>query len=325
MEMVDGVSLHEMITRQGPTSPESALAVLKGSLLGLAAAHALGIVHRDYKPENVLVDRSGESKLSDFGVAARQGQSVQAGGTPLYMAPEQWDGAPATPATDIYAATVVFFECLTGKTPFSGRLRQLAAQHAAAGVPVELVDEPLRELIARGMAKNPAERPANATALVTELEATAAAAYGTDWESRGRVQLAERVAALLLLLLAHGGAAAGAGLGDRGHVDRASGVDRCPRGTARLADRRPVPGPVRGRLRRRGGHPGRHQCGTRRQFLPRRGLGQGGPRGERRQGPCDAARHRGDPRRLRGGHLGLPRATSASGSSSESATGRRLA
>ena len=214
MELVSGVSLHEMITRQGPTSAESALVVLKGSLLGLAAAHARGIVHRDYKPENVLVDAQGESKLTDFGVATRAGQHAAAGGTPLYMAPEQWDGTPATPAADIYAATAVFFECLTGLTPFSGGLGQLAAQHAAAEVPVGLVDEPLRALIARGMAKDPAARPATAAALVTELEATAAAAYGPEWEPRGRAQLAGRAAAVLLLLL-HGpaGASAGGGTG----------------------------------------------------------------------------------------------------------------
>ena len=75
MELVDGVSLHEMITRQGATSPESALVVLKGSLLGLAAAHQLGIVHRDYKPENVLVDGAGNSKLTDFGVAVKAGRA----------------------------------------------------------------------------------------------------------------------------------------------------------------------------------------------------------------------------------------------------------
>ena len=212
MELVSGISLHQMITRQGPTTAESALLVLKGSLLGLASAHSLGIVHRDYKPENVLVDAQGESKLTDFGVATREGQSATVSGTPLYMAPEQWDGAPATPATDIYAATAVLFECLTGKTPFSGGLGQLAAQHAAAAVPVELVPEPVRELVARGLAKDPAARPANATALVTELEATAAAAYGPDWEARGRAQLAERAAALLLLL-AHGSAAVAGGAG----------------------------------------------------------------------------------------------------------------
>jgi len=213
MELVEGVSLHEMITRQGPGGPESALVVLKGSLLGLAAAHALGIVHRDYKPENVLVDASGQSKLTDFGVAVRAGQDAGAGGTPLYMAPEQWDGGPATPATDIYAATAVFFECLTGMTPFSGPLGQLAAQHTAAAVPVELVDEPLRALIARGMAKDPAARPGDAAQFMTELEASAAAAYGADWEARGRSQLAQRAAALLLLVLPHGVAATGAGTG----------------------------------------------------------------------------------------------------------------
>jgi hypothetical protein len=204
MELVRGVSLHEMITRQGPAGPEPALVVLKGSLLGLAAAHALGIVHRDYKPENVLVDAEGISKLTDFGIAARAGQGAPAGGTPYYMAPEQWDGTPASPAADIYAATAVFFECLTVMTPFSGGLAQLAAQHAAAAVPVAMVDEPLRELIARGMAKDPAARPASAAELVTELESAATAACGQDWESRGQAQLAGRAAALLLLL--HGSA-----------------------------------------------------------------------------------------------------------------------
>ena len=71
MELVNGVSLHQMISREGSTSPESALVVLKGSLLGLASAHQMGIVHRDYKPENVLVDGVGDSKLTDFGVAVK--------------------------------------------------------------------------------------------------------------------------------------------------------------------------------------------------------------------------------------------------------------
>jgi serine/threonine-protein kinase len=198
MELVAGVSLHEMISRHGATSPEAALAVLKGSLGGLAAAHRLGIVHRDYKPENVLVDQAGASKLSDFGVAVKEGRSVPAAGTRLYMAPEQWEGAPASPSTDIYAATAVFFECLTGRTPFSGR--DLRHQHETAAVPVEQVDEPLRTLIARGMAKDPADRPSDAAALMAELDELAADAYGPDWEDRGRGELAESAVALLGLL-----------------------------------------------------------------------------------------------------------------------------
>jgi serine/threonine protein kinase len=209
MELVDGVSLHEMITRQGATSPESALVVLKGSLLGLAAAHQLGIVHRDYKPENVLVDGAGNSKLTDFGVAVRAGDQAPVGGTPLYMAPEQWNGEPATPATDIYAATAVFFECLTGQTPFSGRLPHLAMQHQTAAIPVALVDQPLQALIERGMAKDPRDRPAHAVEFVTELNWVADRTYGADWEERGRNELAKRAAALLLLLL--GGIAGAAG------------------------------------------------------------------------------------------------------------------
>ncbi|MGH3293064.1 MAG: protein kinase domain-containing protein, partial [Trebonia sp.] len=205
MELVDGVSLHEMISRRGPTGPEAALVVLKGSLLGLAAAHTLGIVHRDYKPENILVDTAGSSKLADFGVAVKAGKQASAAGTPLYMAPEQWQGAPASPATDVYAATAVFFECLTGKTPFSGKLHQLQEQHVTAAVPVDRVDAPLQGLISRGMAKNPAGRPQSAIAFVAELEAVAGATYGPDWEENGRRHLAERAAALLALLLRNGG------------------------------------------------------------------------------------------------------------------------
>jgi serine/threonine-protein kinase len=205
MELVDGVSLHEMIEERGPTTAESALVALKGSLLGLAAAHTLGIVHRDYKPENVLVDTEGNSKLSDFGVAIRAGRKGLAAGTPLYMAPEQWNGSPSSPATDVYAATAVFYECLTAKPPFSGKLGKLRTQHETAPVPLDGVDESLHSLITRGMAKNPADRPQSAIEFVGELEATAAAAYGPDWEEQGRSHLAERVAALLPLLLLRGG------------------------------------------------------------------------------------------------------------------------
>ncbi|MFC7101348.1 serine/threonine-protein kinase [Nonomuraea rubra] len=200
MELINGVSLRELLRSEGPTGPEAALAVLKGSLLGLASAHAIGVVHRDFKPENVMVRADGTSKLVDFGIAVRVGEDANAAGTPPYMAPEQWSGAPSGPSTDVYAATVVFFECLTGMRPFRApNMAALARQHQSAPPPVEEVPGPLQGLVERGLAKDPAERPPSAEAFLTELEAVAAEAYGPDWEERGRRRLAA-LAGLLVLL-----------------------------------------------------------------------------------------------------------------------------
>ncbi|MEU8276000.1 serine/threonine-protein kinase [Microbispora bryophytorum] len=191
MELIDGVSLRAMLRSEGPTGPEAALTVLKGSLLGLAAAHSIGVVHRDYKPENVMVEADGASKLVDFGIAAQAGEGVSAAGTPPYMAPEQWSGGKAGPASDVYAATVVFFECLTGGRPFRAQnMAALARQHQATPPPVDEVPPPLRDLVERGMAKRPEERFASAEEFVRELEIVAAGAYGPAWEERGRRRLA---------------------------------------------------------------------------------------------------------------------------------------
>ncbi|WP_405623578.1 serine/threonine-protein kinase [Streptomyces sp. NBC_00076] len=201
MELVDGVSLRTLLAGQGPLDPEAALVLLKGSLLGLHDAHRIGVVHRDYKPANVLVVPDGSSKLVDFGIAVDVGTSVGVAGTPAYMAPEQWTGAPASPAADVYAASATFFECLTGHKPYAGdNLAELALQHIDAPVPAEEVPESVRELVRRGMAKDPQQRPRDAEEFVTELEAVAGAAYGPDWEERGRGRLAA-LAALLPLLL----------------------------------------------------------------------------------------------------------------------------
>ncbi|MFD9112112.1 MULTISPECIES: serine/threonine-protein kinase [Streptomyces] len=201
MELVDGVSLRALLSRQGPLDPEAALVILKGSLLGLADAHRIGVVHRDYKPENVLVVPDGESKLVDFGIAVDAGTSAGVAGTPSYMAPEQWTGAPASPAADVYAATATFFECLTGHKPYAGdNLAELALQHVDAPVPVDEVPEPVRDLVRRGLAKDPEDRPAEVEAFVSDLEAAAGGAYGPDWEERGRGRLAALVALLPLLL-----------------------------------------------------------------------------------------------------------------------------
>ena len=196
MELVDGPTLRRLIKQEGATGPEAALLVLKGSLLGLAAAHRLGVVHRDFKPENVIVTADGDSKLVDFGVAVLTGQSGEAVGTPPYMAPEQWANAPASPATDVYAATVTFFECLAGDRPFHGdTMAALAYQHQNMPPPVGRVPEPLRGLVEHGMAKRPEERPASAEEFLGELEVSARAAYGEDWEERGHAALRTLVSA----------------------------------------------------------------------------------------------------------------------------------
>ena len=200
MELVDGASVREILVHQGATTAEAALVVLQGSLLGLAAAHRRGVVHRDYKPENVLVDGHGDSKLTDFGIAARAGEEPVAAGSLLYAPPEQFAGTPASPAGDVYAATATFYECLTGRPPFTGDTAEaLVYQHLSQPVPLDPVPEPLRPLVTTGMAKEPQNRPADATAFVTALEAVAAGAYGPDWKERGRSHL--RKAALLLALL----------------------------------------------------------------------------------------------------------------------------
>ena len=193
MELISGVTLAALIERRGPLHPEAALTVLKGMLLALAAVHRLGFGHGDCKPGNVLVDETGQVKLTDFGIARPGAEGFPAAGTPRYLAPEVWRGEPATSGTDVYAATVVFFECLAGHPPFDGDLSRLREQHASGSVPLDGIDEPLRQLIAGGMAPARADRPHSAIAFVSELEALAPATWGADWEERGRGQLAAAV------------------------------------------------------------------------------------------------------------------------------------
>jgi hypothetical protein len=207
MALVEGVSLREVIARGGPLGAEAALVVLKDTLLALDAANELAVPHRDVKPENVLIDANGWCMLTDFGIAVKAGKRMAAG-TPAYMAPELWNGGSSGPPTDIYAATAVLWECVTGSPPFSGRLRQLRRQHKSASVPIERFEQPVQGLIAWGMAKSPADRPESARAFVDDLEARAVAAYGEDWVEQGRRELGERAAAVVPLLEGKGSSSA---------------------------------------------------------------------------------------------------------------------
>src|SRR5262249_14830017 len=133
------------------------------------------------------------------------GEELVAAGSWQYAPPEQSTRTPASPAGDVYAATATFYECLTGRPPFTGdTAERLLYQHLTQPVPLDPVPEPLRPLVAAGMAKEPETRPADATIFVRALNAIASRTYGPDWAERGRSHLAE--AALLLALLWPSGA-----------------------------------------------------------------------------------------------------------------------
>lgn len=196
MELVEGVSLRQVLAAGAPLSPQAALSILRQSLLGLGVIHYLGIVHRDYKPANVLLTTEGASKLVDAGIADRSGAMVPAAGTSSYMAPELWEGATAGPATDVYAATATLYEGLTGRVPYIGdSVFELQTMHRAAPIPISDVPPAMRQLLAQGLAKTPEARP-TVVAFLAELEETATAAYGPGWEELGRQELTALVAPL---------------------------------------------------------------------------------------------------------------------------------
>ncbi|QYJ05502.1 serine/threonine protein kinase [Nocardioides panacisoli] len=126
MEYVDGTNLARMVRERGPLPPSEAARILAEAARGLAAAHALGIVHRDVKPSNILLGRDGAVKLSDFGIA--RGTSdvslTQTGlvtGSPAYLAPEIATGASASPASDVWSLGATLFHALSGAPPYQGQ------------------------------------------------------------------------------------------------------------------------------------------------------------------------------------------------------------
>jgi serine/threonine-protein kinase len=174
MEYVPGLTLREVLKDEGPLSPRAALDILDPLLLALAEAHTKGLIHRDVKPENVIISENGTVKVADFGLArAVTSQTVTSSsglllGTVAYLSPEQVERGIADARSDVYAAGLVLFEMLTGGKAFTGDTPiHVAYQHVHSGVPVpssrvDGLPPALDELVAVATARDPDERPANA-------------------------------------------------------------------------------------------------------------------------------------------------------------------
>jgi eukaryotic-like serine/threonine-protein kinase len=179
MEYLEGGSVYERL-RDGRVSHEQALWWLAQTADALDRAHAAGVVHRDVKPANLLLDRDDNVHVSDFGIASATGADMltEPGtvlGTASYISPEQARGEPATPASDRYALAVVAFELLTGRRPFEGDTPTTEAfAHLNATIPRAVDVDPtlppaLDDVFESALAKDPAARPATARELVSQL------------------------------------------------------------------------------------------------------------------------------------------------------------
>src|SRR6478735_1642635 len=177
MDLVDGEELRRLIERDGSVAPVRALGIIGQVLAGLAAAHAAGVVHRDVKPENILLDQSGPTDriaLVDFGVAWITERAAMRAtgivGTPRYMAPEIAAGATPDDRADVYAAGVVLYELLFGRPPFAGTsvagVLRAHREHEIERPPG--VPDPLWAVLVALLARDPARRP-SASAAATLL------------------------------------------------------------------------------------------------------------------------------------------------------------
>ena len=181
-EFIDGESLKQLVARTGPLPVDRALELAIQVARGLAFAHEKGFVHRDVKPQNVLLNGNGEAKVTDFGIArsldVQQGvtQTGTVLGTSDYIAPEQAQGQQVDEHTDIYSLGIVLYELLTGELPFSGdNFVAVAMQHINDQAPPVSLSRPevsprLDAAVARALAKDPGDRFETMAAFRAELE-----------------------------------------------------------------------------------------------------------------------------------------------------------
>ncbi|MCR8896417.1 protein kinase [Gordonia sp. GONU] len=172
MELVDGGSLRELLRERGPMPPHAVVAVAEPVLGGLGTAHAAGLVHRDVKPENVLISDAGEVKVADFGLvrAVAEAGVTSASvilGTAAYLSPEQVESTHADARSDVYSMGVMMFEMLTGRTPFHGdsplslAYQRLTYDVPAPGDVIAGVPAEFDEIVLRATERNPADRYAD--------------------------------------------------------------------------------------------------------------------------------------------------------------------
>jgi AraC family transcriptional regulator, regulatory protein of adaptative response / methylated-DNA-[protein]-cysteine methyltransferase len=175
MEYVEGVSLADLLARHGRLAVPAAVVVGMQLCRALDVVHARGVLHRDVKPQNILLTADGQVKLTDFGVAALRDAAGAAApgrttpGTPPYMAPELLFGEPADARTDLFAAGVVLHQALTGRLPFEGSTPTELAAGMLRGGPLPIasdasVPKQLAELLASVLAAEPRDRPRSAAA-----------------------------------------------------------------------------------------------------------------------------------------------------------------
>ena len=181
MEFVDGRTLKTIVTQEGPLPPERAIELTTQILRAARFAHKRGVIHRDFKPHNVIVDADDRAKVTDFGIA-RAGASdmTQTGsimGTAQYLSPEQAQGLPVSAQSDLYSIGILLFELLTGRVPFEGdsavaiALKQVAETPPHPSVLNPAVTPELERVVLRALEKEPARRFADADEFAAALEA----------------------------------------------------------------------------------------------------------------------------------------------------------
>ncbi|NOZ22032.1 MAG: protein kinase [Planctomycetes bacterium] len=214
MQYVEGKTLAQVIVQRGCLPLDQAVPIVKNVARALAAAHAKGIIHRDIKPDNIMIDPQGTVKVMDFGLAHSEAASAITGdgqviGTPLYMSPEQCDGKPADARSDIYSLGATFYKMLTGKPPFTGETPlAVMRQHADTPLPsvkAELPDVPeaVCAVVQKMLAKNPDDRFQNCEELISVIDGACKArpTEEEEFEKRGKAQA---ILALITLLVIGG-------------------------------------------------------------------------------------------------------------------------